>query len=82
MPVITVQLGQCGNQLGSCMFQALATEMSGNDYGVSGVEEFFRYVEPTAAGSSRRGSGRSYIARALLMDMEPKVCEMWCISLS
>ncbi|MEW5301945.1 MAG: hypothetical protein WDW36_004769 [Sanguina aurantia] len=77
MPVITVQLGQCGNQLGSCMFQALATEMSGNDYGLSGVEEYFRHIEPSAGGS-RRGTGRSYIARALLMDMEPKVVQQAC----
>lgn len=110
MPVITVQLGQCGNQvrrhplgpgpplaattcvhaepplpaacttrlppspppppahpslqLGCNFFSTLAEEFSSNDYGLAGVNEFFR-PGPDPAGH--------YVARSVLIDMEPKV---------
>ncbi|KXZ56936.1 UNI3 protein [Gonium pectorale] len=62
MPVITLQLGQCGNQLGSSFFGALATEFSSYDYGTEAVHEYYR-----------PGEGATYTARAVLIDMEPKV---------
>jgi tubulin delta len=67
MPVITVQLGQCGNQLGFSLFEALAAELERQDYGVDGWETFFR---PAAGGAGRRD--KACTARALLVDMEPK----------
>lgn len=63
MPVITVQLGQCGNQLGCSFFSTLSEELSCSDYGHAGVNEFFR---PDA-------SSPHYVARSVQIDMEPKV---------
>ena len=68
MPVITVQLGQCGNQLGYSLFETLAAELDRHDYGADGWETFFR---PAAAGAGARD--KACTARAVLIDMEPKV---------
>jgi tubulin delta len=68
MPVITVQLGQCGNQLGYSLFETLAAELDRQDYGVDGWETFFR---PAAAAAGARD--KACTARAVLIDMEPKV---------
>ncbi|EFJ48639.1 delta tubulin [Volvox carteri f. nagariensis] len=64
MPVITLQLGQCGNQLGCSFFSTLAGELSANDYGFDAVNEYYR-AGPDTAGL--------YTARSVLIDMEPKV---------
>nr|AAB71840.1 tubulin Uni3 [Chlamydomonas reinhardtii] len=63
MPCITLQLGQCGNQLGCSLFNTLATEFSSHDYGTDAVHEYFR---PSA-------DPNLYTARSVLIDMEPKV---------
>jgi hypothetical protein len=68
MPVVTVQLGQCGNQLGYSLFETLACELDRQDYGIDGWETFFR---PAAATAGSRD--KSCTARAVLIDMEPKV---------
>lgn len=65
MSVVTVQIGQCGNQLGSAFFSALADELLPLDSTPnSGSEAFFWQ---NAAGE--------YKPRALLLDMEPKVVQ-------
>ncbi|GFR40925.1 hypothetical protein Agub_g1581 [Astrephomene gubernaculifera] len=63
MPVITLQLGQCGNQLGCSFFSALASELSAHDYGQDAVLEYYR---PGA-------DPNIYTSRSVLIDMEPKV---------
>lgn len=68
MPIVTLQLGQCGNQLGCSFFESLASELSVNDHGRHAADEFFRPIP-----SSSRSEGDRYCARAILVDMEPKV---------
>ncbi|KDO16606.1 hypothetical protein SPRG_17885 [Saprolegnia parasitica CBS 223.65] len=55
MSIVTLQLGQCGNQLGYALFDKLATELEAP----LEMDIFFR--------------GPSSTARAVLIDMEPKV---------
>ncbi|XP_025296448.1 tubulin delta chain isoform X5 [Canis lupus baileyi] len=72
MSVVTVQLGQCGNQIGFEVFdalysdshcpQGLCSERENEAYQASSKERFF----------SEEENGVS-IARAVLVDMEPKV---------
>lgn len=65
MSVLTVQVGQCGNQLGVSLFDALLDEADAgpDDFGAATRQAFFR---------ARRGDG-ALVARAALIDMEPKV---------
>ena len=73
MPVVTLQLGQCGNQLGCSFFQAMAHELSSCEYPRSAVEEYFRPIVRSGVESGRQDS-HSHVARAVMIDMEPKVC--------
>lgn len=52
-------------QLGCSLFQSLAQEFSSVDYGRQGVDEFFRPLGDDAK--------RGYVARSVMIDMEPKV---------
>jgi tubulin delta len=61
--MLTLQVGQCGNQLGRALFDKLAKEEAEADCSDSA---FFR--SPQDARSQRR-------ARAVLVDMEPKVIQ-------
>jgi hypothetical protein len=64
MSVVTVQLGQCGNQGGGALFNVLAAEtLSAKGKEDDDAEAFFR----------RRSQGTPWAARAVLVDMEPKV---------
>lgn len=58
-------------QLGCSFFQTLATELAAQDYGRAGVEQWFRPLN--RADSWAPGSTHSHAARAVLIDMEPKV---------
>ncbi|KAG6545061.1 hypothetical protein Mapa_013757 [Marchantia paleacea] len=60
MGVVVVQLGQGGNQMGYALFQCLAS------MAVSPSNEFFRSSQPHSAAVK---------ARAVLVDMEPKVIQ-------
>uniref|UniRef100_A0A3P9C2U2 Tubulin delta chain n=1 Tax=Maylandia zebra TaxID=106582 RepID=A0A3P9C2U2_9CICH len=65
MSVVTVQLGQCGNQVGQELFDIIcsdAQEGQRKTYSAASCERFFHQ---TAQGD--------LVARALLVDMEPKV---------
>lgn len=63
MSVLTVQLGQCGNQVGQELFDVICSDgTEGKVYGSACCERFFRR---TAHGD--------LVARAVLVDMEPKV---------
>ena len=69
--LVTVQLGQCGNQVGEQLFRTLGSpsgeaalqleENAGND----GLHTFFRE-------RCSRGNSGNRVARAVLVDMEPK----------
>lgn len=80
-PVVCIQIGQCGNQLGFEFFNRLTAELSrSSEHGSTGLSgqvdafnSFFR--EPSATNSSStNASGSKAIARSVLVDMEPKVC--------
>ncbi|KAM3874922.1 tubulin delta chain [Diretmus argenteus] len=65
MSIVTVQLGQCGNQVGQELFDIIcndAQEGQRKAYRESSTERFFR---ETTHGD--------LVARAVLVDMEPKV---------
>lgn len=66
--MLTLQIGQCGNQLGRALFDKLAHEEQQADAEPTGhySSAFFR---SSAASPSQR------IARAVLIDMEPKVVQ-------
>ena len=59
MSIVTLQLGQCGNQLGSELFRALGTQLLG---ATNSSDAFFR-----------SNSSGHWVPRCLLVDMEPKV---------
>uniref|UniRef100_A0A1A7XK72 Tubulin delta chain n=1 Tax=Iconisemion striatum TaxID=60296 RepID=A0A1A7XK72_9TELE len=65
MSVVTIQLGQCGNQVGQELFDIIcndAEESRRKTYSASCSERFFRAT-----------SKEDLVARAVLVDMEPKV---------
>lgn len=63
MSIVTIQLGQCGNQLGGSFFQSLAEECLTAPLSLANaITNTYFYTE----------SGRP-TARAVLIDMEPKV---------
>ncbi|XP_065896655.1 tubulin delta chain-like [Dysidea avara] len=70
MSIVTVQLGQCGNQIGNCLFSTLLadstrdTTKNSSYYEQESIERFFH----------RDKAGR-LVARAVLVDMEPKVVQ-------
>lgn len=72
MPFVTVQLGQCGNQLGAAWFDTVAKELGSGAYSTHAADSFFqqrRGDRPTTAAPD----DRQWAARAVLADMEPKV---------
>ena len=62
MSIVTLQVGQCGNQLGQVFFDTLHGEIGAN-------------FGDNLAGSTffKQDSNGRHIARSLLIDMEPKV---------
>jgi len=69
MSVVTVQLGQCGNQIGSQFFNTVAGDLKNSqnsrlfgDYEDECVERFFSVSE-----------NDKWTARAVMVDTEPKV---------
>ena len=63
-------------QLGCSFFQTLSQELSSCDYGRQAVEEYFRPLLRAPGSDSalpQQGGHASYVARAVLIDMEPKV---------
>ena len=84
--VTTVLVGQCGNQLGRSLFRTLASEAqclsqsSSTDFQQQDAEEEYQeslcrsYFHPTP-DSSTTSLKRTPVARAVLIDMEPKVVQ-------
>ncbi|KAJ3590087.1 hypothetical protein NHX12_008041 [Muraenolepis orangiensis] len=63
MSIVTVQLGQCGNQVGQELFDVICEDGQKEVYqGGSGTERFFHH-----------NTTGELTARAVLIDMEPKV---------
>lgn len=81
--MLTVQVGQCGNQLGHTLFRKLAEEAalssssSPSDAIHQCAEEssFFRSAVNHPSDSSIVASAVDRRARAVLIDMEPKVIQ-------
>lgn len=98
MSVVTVQLGQCGNQVGQELFDVMCSdgqEAPGKAYGSACWERFFHRSSRggkwpvnkhthkcTSALSARTCSPDTrcrcaeLVARAVLVDMEPKVIKL------
>eukprot|EP00877_Chromochloris_zofingiensis_P000033 jgi/Chrzof1/1002/Cz01g36130.t1 len=66
--MITVQLGQCGNQLGASFYDILAEELQTGSYGDSSLCTYFREAKYCSHRDQQPAT-----ARAVLVDMEPKV---------
>ncbi|XP_021104426.1 tubulin delta chain isoform X5 [Heterocephalus glaber] len=71
MSIVTVQLGQCGNQIGFEVFNALFTD-SQSSQGLCSKRENEAYQASCKERFFREEKGVP-IARAVLVDMEPKV---------
>lgn len=65
MAVITLQIGQCGNQLGTALFSLLAAELNGGNAKVHRSRFFY---EQRAEQSTKQ----KWLARAVLVDTESK----------
>ena len=83
--VVTVQLGQCGNQVGAELFDTLSTEIDAHpSRDRAGIRRAF-FREPHRDEDSDAGfnsddvastsSRKTPVARAVLIDMEPKVVQ-------
>lgn len=70
--IITLQVGQCGNQLGCQLFDTLARECNGDVQSMHEMAHLFRYSPSTSNGGD---DGGRLIPRCVLIDMEPKVIE-------
>lgn len=75
--MLTVQIGQCGNQLGGALFQKLADETDPQQQ----QSAFFRESASHASDRSIVTPQASSTARAVLIDMEPKVIQQ-CLQTS
>ena len=85
MSCVTVQLGQCGNQLGCVLNDTLFTHLAGdkNESGESGkrrqrrlaLERYFTRAEPTNDSSLGADNPERFYARSVLVDMETKVVQ-------
>lgn len=82
--MLTVQVGQCGNQLGTEIFCSVADELkkprplatpSFDEFYRRSVESFFRVDYDHDTRSRRIGTGNDgrLIARSILVDTEPRV---------
>ncbi|XP_029302299.1 LOW QUALITY PROTEIN: tubulin delta chain [Cottoperca gobio] len=64
MSIVTVQLGQCGNQVGHALFDVLCSDAQEGQRKVFSSSSCERFFHQTAHGD--------LVARAVLIDMEPK----------
>ncbi|XP_067856229.1 tubulin delta chain isoform X2 [Heptranchias perlo] len=75
MSVVVVQLGQCGNQVGKELFEVVSRDsQSGHGQCSKPESECYRTVSQERFFSSQEPNGNNMpVARAVLVDMEPKV---------
>jgi hypothetical protein len=81
MASISIFVGQCGSQLGTSFLHTIADEAEkskSEDYQLQVSRQFFRTHEERGGGDS---SASRPVARAVLIDMEPKVVDD-CIALA
>lgn len=71
--MLTVQVGQCGNQLGRALFDKLAAELGG-DASSDAFDQRARFFFRDSDDQQGGGVSAS-VARAVLVDMEPKVVQ-------
>ncbi|XP_054471644.1 tubulin delta chain [Anoplopoma fimbria] len=65
MSIVTVQLGQCGNQVGHELFDVISSDALQGQRKVYSTAAWERFFHQTTRGE--------LVARAVLIDMEPKV---------
>lgn len=72
MAVVTIQVGQCGNQLGQAFFETMIGEAADSSQLVRErvIETYFQ----------RDPQADRVVANALLVDMEPKVVQKCVLS--
>ncbi|KAK6191522.1 hypothetical protein SNE40_003187 [Patella caerulea] len=79
MSMITVQLGQCGNQVGGQLFSTISNDIDGKQHMVSSKENK-EYGDQVVQRFFNRVDGRDIIeARAVMVDMESKVIAKTCL---
>ena len=72
--LITIQTGQCGNQIGSQFWEQLCRE-----HGISRDGTLEEFATEGQAGDRKdvffyQADDEHYIPRAILVDLEPRVC--------
>ncbi|NXL25045.1 TBD protein, partial [Setophaga kirtlandii] len=72
MSIVTVQLGQCGNQIGHEVFSALCSDIRGT-HGLCSKNENQSYQDSCKERFFCEEESAVPVARAVLVDMEPKV---------
>ncbi|XP_060115174.1 tubulin delta chain [Heteronotia binoei] len=72
MSIITIQLGQCGNQVGREVFQAISTDLH-STHGLCSRKENDAYQTASKERFFNEEKTGVLVARAVLVDMEPKV---------
>ncbi|XP_053851861.1 tubulin delta chain isoform X2 [Vidua macroura] len=72
MSIVTVQLGQCGNQIGQEVFSALCSDIRGT-HGLCSKKENESYQDSCKERFFCEEESAVPVARAVLVDMEPKV---------
>ncbi|XP_075575958.1 tubulin delta chain isoform X3 [Pelecanus crispus] len=72
MSIVTVQLGQCGNQIGHEVFNAICSDVRGT-HGLCSKKENESYRDACKERFFSEEESEVPVARAVLVDMEPKV---------
>uniref|UniRef100_A0A8C0BCE4 Tubulin delta chain n=1 Tax=Buteo japonicus TaxID=224669 RepID=A0A8C0BCE4_9AVES len=72
MSIVTVQLGQCGNQIGHEVFNAICSDVHGT-HGLCSKKENESYCDACKERFFCEEESEVPVARAVLVDMEPKV---------
>ncbi|KAM8797201.1 TBD protein, partial [Eudromia elegans] len=72
MSIVTVQLGQCGNQIGHEVFNAVCSDVLGK-HGLCSKKEDESYQDACKERFFSEEKAGVPVARAVLIDMEPKV---------
>ncbi|KFO95062.1 Tubulin delta chain, partial [Calypte anna] len=72
MSIVTLQLGQCGNQIGHELFSAICGDVHGT-HGLCSKKENESYHDACKERFFSEEESQVPVARAVLVDMEPKV---------
>src|SRR5689334_15745142 len=69
--IITLQIGQCGNQIGAEFWKLLCAEHGINQEGI--LEDFAQHGDDRKDVFFYQADDEHYVPRALLLDLEPRV---------